>query len=168
MRSTWSCMFLVGLVALCSCGEPEIRTIYKDHPVEFEDRAVLEEQLGDPELLLGVFEEQLFRTIEEGDDVAIIQGFQGGTWVHLSIQVKALPADGLIEASLGDLGEIRYGLKLARTPEGFLEAYDIPIPVRRTEEELLDIYGRDYQLEVTFKSGGKEVSQSINVVLVEG
>ncbi len=66
--------------------------------------------------------------MDDIDEVPVIHGFQGGTWIHLSVRVTGLPSDGMIEASLGDVGSIRYGLKLTRSPEGFLEAYDIPIP----------------------------------------
>ena len=114
-------------------------------------------------------DEQLFNEIEEGDVVYIIHGFQGGTWVHLSIRVTGLPSVGTVLARLGlGVGEIQYDLKLIRTAEGYLEAYDIPIPIPFEGMELDALYGQDTTLEVRFTTEDGEVTPSRLVTLEEG
>lgn len=123
---------------------------------------------GEPGLTLGIYEEQLFRELDDGADVPVIHGSQGGTWVHLSIRVTGLPADGLISATLGEVGSIRYGLKLTRSPEGFLEAFDIPVPVRVPEDELEGLFGTTLELHVSFTVDDTTVEARLPVKLVEG
>lgn len=161
---------LVLIFALCAgsgCGETVYDDVYLDHPVEFDDDGS-EIVVGEKFMTMGIFEEQLFREIEEGDDVPIIHGFQGGTWIHLSLRIGGMPPDGRVTVELGDLGEISYGQRLARTPEGFLEVYDIPVPVRLPEDELELLYGQELDLKAEFSSGTDTVSSVLKVVVVEG
>ncbi len=158
---------LTGAALVSGCGEIVYNDIYRDRPVEFEedeDEPVTDE-LG---MTLGVYEEQLFRPLVERDEVAVIHGFQGGTWVHLSIRVTGLAPDGMIRASLGEVGAIRYGIRLTRSPEGFLEAYDIPIPVPLSEEDLAELYGDELELKAQFSAGGESIEVILPVVVVEG
>ena len=151
------------MAALCAqaCGDPEV--VYQDRPVEFDGQGDRSVEAG---LSLGQYIDGEFVPIGDGDEVPIINGFQGGTWVHLSIRLSGLPADGLVEAQLGPISEVRYGLKLVRTSEGYLEAYDIPLPVRMTEEELNQTYGTEVTLSASFAAGGDEVGAANQVILV--
>ncbi len=158
---------LLLLVGGCS-DAPVERIVYQDPAVVFDQDDYNQAVAGDPGITLGIYEEQLFRELHSGDDVPVIHGSQGGTWVHLSIRVTGLPSDGLIAASLGDVGSIRYGLKLTRSPEGFLEAFDIPVPVRVGGEELEALFGTTLTLTVSFKVDDVEVEATMPVKLVEG
>lgn len=146
------------------CGDtPESDKVYRDLPVEFDgdgDRVV------EQGMTLGILLDDTFVPLDEGDPVEIINGFQGGTWVHLSLRVAGMPANGLIRASLGDISEVRYGLKLVRTEEGYLESYDIPLPVRLTEPQLAAIYGSEVDITATFEANGESVAATRRVSLV--
>ena len=167
-------LLLIGLGlfagSLVACSEPPVteRIEYRDPPVVFDQEDYNEMTTGEPGITLGIYEEQLFRDLEENDDVPVINGSQGGTWVHLSIRVTGVRADGLISASLGDVGSIRYGLKLTRSPEGFLEAYDIPVPVRVSEDELDRLLGTTLPLTVSFTVDEEVLEATLPVTLVEG
>ena len=76
---------------------------------------------------------------------------------------------GTITASLGaEVGEITYDLKLIVTAEGYLEAYDIPIPIPFEGDELDTLYGQETTLEVRFETELGETSTTREVVLEEG
>ena len=123
---------------------------------------------GEKTLTPGTFEEQLFDPIDDGDPVYIIHGFQGGTWVHISVRVSGMTAYGKISVTLQKVGTIEYDLKLVQTAEGFLEAYDIPIPVGKEGPALKILYGEASTLEITFSNDGGTVSTTRNVTLEEG
>ena len=140
-----------------------------DFPVEFTDVAGEGEWTGEKEMVLGIYEEQLFRTLHDGDAVHIINGLQGGTWVHLSIRISGLPRVGVVKVELGEnVGAIEYNLKLVRTAEGFLEAYDIPVPVPFIGEELEALYGQTVSLKVSFTAAEQSVEAENQVVLEKG
>ncbi len=169
MPDAFSVRCLVALVAWLAIGACESRILYKDHPVVFDgpgDEALV---LGDPELIPGTNDEQLFEEIADGDTVYIIHGFQGGTWVHLSLRVTGLPSSGSVTASLGsEIGEISYDLKLIRTAEGYLEAYDIPIPIPFEGTALEALYGQEVDLTVTFATSEGALTAVRAVVLGDG
>jgi len=153
---------------VAGCGDTVEHVVYRDYPVEYDEQDDLNDVVGDPELQLGVFSEQLFRGLNEGDEIAIVHGFQGGTWVHLSIRAFGVLADGEIDAKLGDIGQIRFPLRLTRSAEGFLEAYDLPIPVNPADGNLDQFYGQTVELSVRFVAGETTIEKSIHVVLVSG
>lgn len=162
-------LLIVSVVLIAGCSESAAeRIIYQDPPVVFDQEDYNRSVAGEPGLTLGIYEEQLFRELTQDADVPVIHGSQGGTWVHLSIRVTGMPADGLIAASLGDVGSIRYGLKLTRSPEGFLEAFDIPVPVRVPDDELEALFGTKLTLSVSFTVDDEVVEASLPVTLVEG
>ena len=120
-------------------------------------------------MALGVYEEESFREIDEGDAMQIIDGLQGGRWVHLSVRVTGLPRSGNIVVQLGDdIGVADYSLKLLRTAEGFLEAYDIPIPIPFEGEELEALFGMPVQIKVRYSAEADEVTAQALVVLEKG
>jgi hypothetical protein len=160
---------IIGLIFFgitTSCME---RTIYLDYDVIFEDVSSVNQWVGDPVLIPGIYEEQLFNEVEEGDDLYIIHGFQGGIWVHLSIRVGGLDSSGVIYAKLGDdIGEIYYNIKLVRTAEGYLEAYDIPVPVSYAEEELQSLYDTESYIQIQYTSGDETLTVTRTIMLREG
>ncbi len=130
---------------------------------------------GEPWLIPGVYEEQLFTEVESGGEMHIIHGFQGGVWVHLSIRVNGMRSLGRIKAGLGEdngIGETQYDLRLSRTAEGFLEAYDIPIPISYRGDDLAghleSLYGVEQPLNITFRVQDRSVSDQRQVVLHPG
>ena len=161
-------MVLGSLVAVFAPGCYE-EVVYMDLPVEFTDTVSDDEWIGEKEMILGVYEEQLFRSLNDDDPVHIINGLQGGTWVHLSIRISGMPRVGTVKVTLGeDIGDIEYRLKLVRTAEGFLEAYDIPVPVPLEGDELEALYGQTVWLKVSFTSEEHFVGAENQVVLEKG
>lgn len=160
--------FLAFAVVSQSCGVE-----YRDRPVEF-DGVDAEIVYGEgATIVAGRYEEQLFVPVDSGDALYVIHGFQGGTWVHLSVRVNAMPASGEITAILRDTNQneiaaISYNLKLVRSAEGFLEAYDIPIPMPEDDESLNTLLENPAILGVFFRAGEYEVSITLPVVLLAG
>jgi hypothetical protein len=153
------------LVALNACGEVPA-PIYRDVPTvaltEDDERHVGEEKT----LTAGVLNEQLFDAVKAGDALHIINGFQGGTWVHISVRITGMRSRGRIVASLGEaVGETAFELKLIRTAQGFMEAHDIPIPVRG---DIDDLIGRDATLHITYTSREEALDLELPVVLERG
>ncbi len=168
----WFVLLLAALLT-SGCGEVTERIVYRDHPVDFDQTDERLDVVGDPGLVLGLFEEQLFSELSDGDDVAIVYGLQGGTWLHLSMRVFGIRPDGQISVSLAndvtELGAVAYPLRLTRSAEGFLEAYDIPIPVNPPDgEELSILFGQRYTIVISFESGEVSATASIDVVLIDG
>ena len=138
-------LFFAVLAALSAggCGT-EVR--YVDAPVYMDD----EEQdatwaQGDPALLMGIYEEQLFRELSPGDVVRVRRtpdpGGGGDTQAHinLALRVTGMSRRGVVEAEVrrgapgqeGDadvLGRIREELVLTPTREGFLEVQQLRVP----------------------------------------
>ena len=151
------------LVLSISCGDPQVITLFADRPVVFDGDG---DRISEVTLALGEFVDGEFLPINEGGGLTIIDGFQGGTWVHLSIRVTGLQPDGLVEVRLGDISSVRFGLRLTRTNEGFLEAYDIPLPVPLPLDEVAALNGQKVSLEASFESLGETITNNMEVVLV--
>ncbi len=157
------CLFCHGLFG---CQE---RVVYRDHDVEFNEAGSERFWSGQPELIPGLHKEQLFVPLANGDGLGIIHGLQGGTWIHLSVRIGGMPKYGTIGADLGaEVGAIEYKIKLVRTAEGFLEAYDIPIPIKREGAALDALFGSKAVLDVRFSAGDKKVEAKRDVVLEKG
>jgi hypothetical protein len=146
---------------------------YSDYPVEFDAEEAAESYEGEPSLVAGTYQEQLFRELEEGGALHVIHGFQGGTWVHLSVRVNGMPRSGEMAVSLraqggAEVGRVSYGIELVRAAEGFLEAYDVPVPLPDDEAFLDALMGQRGTLKVTYRAGEEEVSATVGVVFLEG
>ena len=165
-------MVLIGIGIAAFMGSA-CDTYYADYPVEFDltDEAMT---YGEGSFLLpGIYEEQLFGEIENGGGIYVVHGFQGGTWVHLSVRINAMPSSGEISAELvgnqsGMVGSISYAIQLVRSAEGYLEAYDIPIPVPEETNFLNALYGEGGILTVRYVSGDYSVEATRTIVFQEG
>jgi hypothetical protein len=149
----------LGLCLSACGGEPEIEYVYADLPVEFDgdgDQAPQEVSLA-----LGVLEAERFDELAEGDEVLVIRGIQGGTWIHLSVQAGGLPPEGLLEAGVRGVGEVRYNLRLQRTPEGLLEAHDIPVSMNLEPEDLEAMFGTEQELYASFTVGADTPEEQV-------
>ena len=174
-RATFSAALL-----LCSsgmaCGEREI--IYQDHEVFFDYDPDEAQASMEKTIQAGVYEEQLFRRLEAQDELHIVAGFQGGIWAHISLRITGLRSRGRIEASvsLGEdgsgatVGETGFPIKLVRTAEGFLEAYDIPIPVGDRGSAMADVaqyFGHPALLTVRYSTPDFEPLETQLIVILE-
>jgi hypothetical protein len=168
-----------ALLLCCSglgCGEREV--IYQDREVFFDYDPDEAQASMEKTIQVGVYEEQLFRSIEAQDELHIVAGFQGGIWAHISLRVTGLRSRGRIEArlSLGEdgsgavVGETGFPIKLVRTAEGFLEAYDIPIPVGDRGSAMADVaqyFGRPALLTVRYSTPDFEPLEAQLIVILE-
>ncbi len=156
---------LAALLCLAGCAEPDKELLYQDYPVEFDGDP---EAMLEPGLVAGLYVEPNFIPLGDGDQMPIINGFQGGTWIHLSIQATGIEPQGLVRASLGEVSSVRYGLKLTRTATGTLESYDIPLPIQLSEEEIEALFGQELPLSVEFQAGSDKVMTELMVVVSDG
>ncbi len=160
--------FVLGLMVCLVASSCNEIVVYRDFDVEFEDSSFSFDFSGSSELIIGVYHEQLFNDLSTGDPVHIINGLQGGTWVHISIRVVGMPTIGSIAVSLGDVGDVEFDVKLVRSAEGYLEAYDIPIPIPLEGEDLEQLFGQDATLSVFYTSEEQTVSSELLVVMEKG
>ena len=164
-------LFILTVVfgAGLACGEREI--VYKDRDVvfDYDPEAALASQ--EKALIPGIYEEQLFRALEDDDPLHIVAGFQGGIWVHMSLRVTGMRSRGQIEATLNPGGTTAFSLKMVRTAEGYLEAYDIPIPVGGRGESLDDIeelFGAPSTLTFRYSADDVTLTSERQVILERG
>jgi hypothetical protein len=113
------------------------------------------------------------------DAMHIVAGFQGGIWVHLSLRVTGMRSRGQIEATIhldeeaagAEIGSTAFSIKLVRTAEGFLEAYDIPIPVGdrgASMQDIEDLFGRVATLTVRYTVEDLVLEDATTVILERG
>lgn len=150
---------LLGSTVAC-----ERTTIYRDHEVFFDGVREEEWKYQDPIIVPGVYEEQLFRELTESDDAQIINGFQGGIWMHISVRVGGAPPDGRLTALLEpDVGGTELVLRLTDGPDGFFEVYDVPIPIFVRGTTLDALEGTAGTLILTWLSEASSLEASLPV-----
>lgn len=159
---------------LSSC---DVERVLVDPEVSFADGFAFSAGTGEVRISLGNYEEQLFTPLSEGDAVAVIYGFQGGTWIMPALRCTGgvsttvlISAD--VTTSSGELvGHIDpTSQRLDRTPEGTLDAVAIAIPINRADLSLPleDIYGETATLTITLRDGDTETTLSLEIMLIEG
>ena len=176
-------MSLVRIVAFAwlavACGgedKPgEVKTIYRDLPVDLEDTEWTPPIEGDPGLTVGVTEDQLFRELADGDDAPIIEGFQGGYWVHVAVRAVGVGRSGSIEGRLtikgedDPVGSLRADLKLVLTREGFSERPQVPISLTEDwQKRFSDLFGKSGAIRVIYIDlDGRKAEHEVQVVFVQ-
>lgn len=140
------------------------------------DRVRQGQVTGPLALTLGMYSEQFFDPLQPGDDLPIIFGLQGGTWVMPAIRATGLlpvvTVDATIMTESGDVvGALRGDRKrMAPQPNGALDIEAIPIPIvppRGTEMDAL--YGQAATITLSIEDEeGRKVETSVEVVLVDG
>lgn len=168
-----ACVIAAGVLG--GCGEVETETIYRDLPVDLQDTQWTPPIEGDPSLVVGVTEDQLFRELVDGDHAPIIEGFQGGFWVHVALRTTGMGRSGRIDADLllGDgstaVGNLSATLKLTYTREGHSERPQVPIALTEAWqlkfEELFDEPGA-ISLKFT-DDEGRAAERTVQVVFVQ-
>ena len=172
---------LAVLALLAGCGEetpaadPEDKIVYRDTPVDLEDTEWTPPIEGDPALTVGVTEDQLFRELVDGDDAPIIEGFQGGFWVHISLRTTGLGRSGRIDGRLvvddedDPVGKLAADLRMTPTREGFFERSQVPIALGEAwQEHFADLYDRAGRIEVSYTDEeGRVAERIVKVTFVE-
>jgi hypothetical protein len=114
-----------------------------------------------------------FSALEAGGEVAVVHGFQGGTWIMPAMRLTGVTADGHMVASLTLvegllLGRSELDLRLDLQPDGSLLLEYLPVPAPQVEglPALAEIDGSQATLDATFKDVcGKEAMRSSVVLL---
>ncbi len=169
MRALW-------LLPLClGCTE---NILLIDPAVVFErtDASIIDQ--GDPEITLGIFEEQFFTPIEPMGHMPIVAGFQGGTWVMPAIRAVALRgvvnAVAVVVVDGEEVGRIEDPkARLQTTAAAYTELVALPVPIvhapPREMDPIDDLYNKAATLTVTVTDQmSRTASAMIEVVLVEG
>lgn len=173
--------FLPATIVLltAACGGTEVETttetIYRDVPVDLVDTEWTPPVEGDPAVTVGVTEDQLFRELKDGDDAPIIEGFQGGYWVHVSVRTTGLGRSGKIDGLLeldGEadaIGQLNADLRLTPTREGFYERPQVPISLSEAwQVRFADLFDRSGTIGVTFTDAeGRVGTRDVQVVFVQ-
>ncbi|MEN9578669.1 MAG: hypothetical protein RJA70_1678 [Pseudomonadota bacterium] len=119
---------------------------------------------GEVILELGIFQEQRYRPIKEGDALPIIYGLQGGTWVMPAVRARGIELDvhlrAQLETSSGEMvGTVSADTRFVVASDGWVEIAALPIPVQHEPpnefESINDLYGEvaTLQIEIEDKSG---------------
>lgn len=134
---------------------------------------------GEISLTLGMYQEQFFEPLNEGDELPIIFGLQGGTWVMPAIRCTGMAVSVEVTASVvtesgEEVGVLPSdGMRLLPQPDGSLHIEAIPIPIGHpgtaSNQPIDDLYGQNAVLTISvLDSGGRRAEAHIDLVLTSG
>lgn len=159
--------FLIGVLSACGTTQVELEFI----PPELVFSAIDGGFSGAPTLLVGGVAEGRFSAFEDGAELPILNGFQGGRWIHVALRVTGMRNRGRAEMRVTGIGNASYDIKLIRRGE-LLEVFDLPIPVGRnprlSDDEVDALAGQTAQLEVSYTVGQTRLSDSFEMQLTLG
>lgn len=135
------------------------------------------EVTGEFSLTLGIYEEQLFTPLQNGDEIPVVNGFQGGTWIMPALRCTGVTETVSMEAQLIlETGEVlgvvdSFDSRLDRTPAGSLDANAVPVPVNREDPTmpLDDVFGQTatFRIQLRDQLGSTGVLE-LELVLIQG
>jgi hypothetical protein len=147
---------------------------YIDPPVTYSD-AGYGEITDELSLHVGIFREQFFTEIENGGELPIVTGFQGGTWVMPALSLTGFQTLVLVNATVttarGELvGELDDTfVRVIPTPDGTLEVEAVPMAISRERGSVEDLAGVEATFEITVSDPrGAEQSLSLTITLIRG
>jgi hypothetical protein len=122
---------------------------------------------------LGFREDGEFVPLHDGSELAVISGFQGGTWTMPFVRDTGEPVavQGSFELTSGGqvLGtNVEPELLWLEFPETGRLSHPLTIPVIPPTGDIADFYGQQGTLSATFTIGSEEESLTLQVILVEG
>ena len=156
---------LLGFATL-SCGTPA-------QPLRYTEAELIVDRvdagyLGEPTLIAGLVADGRFTALEEGAELPILHGFQGGRWVHIALRVTGLRKRGRVVMELRGVGTASYDIKLTRRGE-LLEIFDLPIAVGRQprldDAEVDALAGTAVHLTVDYTAGTNSVGVQHDLTL---
>lgn len=165
---------LLAGVAACTTACGDVR--YVDPVVNYGDEDPYQ-PTGTPELDLGFYVDQLYGAIEDGSDVRIIFGRQGGTWIMPAVRARGVAVNVTVNASLvtasgEELGQVSTAQQLSLATDGWLELQILPIPARHAPpneaDPIDDLYGQEAHLSVNvIDDGGRTAERELTVILAQ-
>lgn len=171
MASLGGALLCGGLVG-CS-----VETVYIDPPV---DRSGQGSNVvtGDPLLVIGFYEEQLYTELEPEGDCPIVHGLQGGTWIMPALRIQGIGSPAATQCRVVmDDGE-QVGAAAAVEDfyvggDGFLEVTAFPTPINHSKPGagpgIDDLFGRSAEMWCRVEDDeGRGAEVTIAVHLIEG
>lgn len=171
-------MVAVALALFLGACEMDTLTVYVDPPVNVGDYTGDYVVEGVPTVILGFYEEQLFRHTLDGDGCLVMWGLQGGTWTMPALRTRGIGSPAVIACDMWtEAGEhistVESTTNLFLTPDQYLEVQAYPIPVNHEiplESGKIDaLYGQmaDLTCTVTDKEG-RSGTVNVYVEILEG
>lgn len=167
-------MALSILCAGCDMGT-EIR--YVDPAIVIDESYFIEPVKGDPTVLLGLYEEQLFDGLEEGEELPVVWGLQGGHWTMPCIRTVGIASRATVDCTVimddGEMvGKTKAKTNFFLTASGYLEYQSFPIPIEHeadAEAEIDDLYDRPATLDCSVTDDEERGNQlSIGLIVTKG
>ena len=166
LTGLWVVWRLVFAVSLIGCGPTPAALEYVTDDLVFDSLDA--GNRGAVSLVVGVVRDEVFVPLEDGQDLPILRGFQGGRWIHVALRVTGVRNRGRVQLEATGVGTAAYDIKLVRR-EGVLEVVDLPIPVGRQpaldDRQVDELAGRAVALKVSFTVGQVQMSQANDLVL---
>ena len=176
-RCRWYVLSAAWVWCAAAACSPSVTYRDVDPAVDYGDRA-LAEPVGTPTLDVGLYREQLYSPLREGDPCPVVAGPQGGTWLMAAMRTRGVAVQATVECSLqtasGEaLGSAQEALRFALAPDGWLEVQSFAIPVNhappREADAIDDLYGQEATLACTIADGGGRTAvRNIRILLSEG
>jgi hypothetical protein len=164
-------------MVFCSSCEVGTEIVYVDPSIIISDEYFIEPVTGEPTVYLGRYVEQLYQDINEGDDLPVVWGLQGGTWTMPCIRIVGIASRATVDCSLTmDTGEV-VGKVKAKTnfflaADGFLEYHSFPIPVNHEvneEEPIDDLYEQPATLNCSVTDDEERSNElAVSVMIIKG
>ena len=159
-------MRCVLLTLVVACGPAPAQLTYASPELVF-DRLDAGFQ-GEPTLVVGVVRDGRFEGFTAGQELPILNGFQGGRWIHVAMRITGLRNRGRVQLGVDGIGQAAYDIKLVRRAD-FLEVFDLPIPVGRSprlnDDQVDALAGQAARLAVSFTVGETRLEQDHDLVL---
>ena len=127
-----------------------------------------------------MFEEQLYRKLDDGDAAAVTRASQGGTWTHPAIRTTGIGLKALVDCTVvaeggEQVGNSKSVESFTYTGEGYLEIQAFPVRIAHTAPgkgpEIDDLFGVHATLRchvVDDEDDSRAAEASVDVELVEG
>ena len=164
------------LIIFCARCDVATEIVYVDPTIVISDDYYIEPVTGDPTVFLGLYVEQLYQDLNDGDDLPVVWGLQGGTWTMPCIRIVGIASRATVNCSLTmDSGEV-VGQVKAKTnfflaADGYLEYHSFPIPVTYEIEELPidDLYNQEATLQCTVSDDEERSNgMTVPVIIIKG
>lgn len=174
VATTWC---LAGVVLASGAVGCSTETVYIDPPVDRSGQGS-DVVTGDPLLVIGFYEEQLYTELEEEGECPIVHGLQGGTWIMPALRIQGIgsPAATQCRVTLDD-GE-QVGAAAAVEDyyvggDGFLEVTAFPVPINHSAPGagpgIDDLFGQGAEMWCRVEDEEERGAElTVAVTLVEG